>query len=68
MIRQLKIGNITLENIEGSIVLSMHIKFRKQSLKTDWKTISDIMKKDQTVLATDVKNNKYKENILTSAT
>ena len=38
----------------------------KKSLKTDWKTISDIMEKDQTVLVTDAKGNEYKGKILTS--
>ena len=38
----------------------------KQSLKTDWETISDIMEKDQTVLVTDAKANEYKGKILTS--
>ena len=38
----------------------------KQSLKTDWETISNIMEKDQTVLVTDVKGNEYKGKILTS--
>ena len=39
---------------------------KKQSLKTDWETISNIMEKDQTVLVTDIKGNKYKGKILTS--
>ena len=38
----------------------------KQSLKTDWETISDIMENDQTVLVTDAKGNEYKGKILTS--
>ena len=39
---------------------------KKQSLKTDWETISNIMENDQTVLVTDAKGNKYKGKILTS--
>ena len=39
---------------------------KKQLLKTDWETISNIMEKDQTVLVTDTKGNKYKGKILTS--
>ena len=38
----------------------------KQSLKTDWETISNIMENDQTVLVTDAKGNEYKGKILTS--
>ena len=37
-----------------------------QPLKTDWETISNIIEKDQTVLVTDAKGNKYKGKILTS--
>ena len=37
-----------------------------QPLKTHWETISNIMEKDQTVLVTDAKGNKYKGKILTS--
>ena len=35
----------------------------KQSLKTDWKTISDIMDKNQTVLVIDNKGYEYKGKI-----
>ena len=35
----------------------------KQSLKTDWETISDIMDKDKTVLVTDSKGYEYKGKI-----
>ena len=35
----------------------------KQSLKTDWKTISDIMDKNKTVLVVDNKGYEYKGKI-----
>ena len=38
----------------------------KQSLKTDWKTISDIMDNDQTVLVVDNKGYEYKGKITTA--
>ena len=38
----------------------------KQSLKTDWEAISNIMETDQRVLITDAKGNEYKGKILTS--
>ena len=44
----------------------MSDKKTRQPLKTDWKTISDIMDKNETVMVVDNKGNEYKGKILTS--